>query len=184
MVQLAIAPAARMSATHVPVESRNAAPRDADARKIIREDPRGRTADGPRYRRDPTSTRSRRKLRKKVEMLFAHLKRILGLRTTCDYEGQSGARRRIPPRRHRPEPPQTGEDLSCTAANAQSLTRKAHTPRLRRHFLRQQYVVFPQNRRKGDFRYRCEYLVAKTASRHSLRSWTTAMPMSPSRPAG
>jgi transposase len=59
------------------------------------------------------------KLRKKVEMLFAHLKRILGLGapTTRSMRRQ----RRIPPRRNRPEPPETGEDLSCTAEIAKHL---------------------------------------------------------------
>ncbi|MEP4123624.1 MAG: hypothetical protein ABJL98_02855, partial [Lentilitoribacter sp.] len=55
----------------------------------------------------------------------------------------------------RPKPPQTSQDLSCTAANAQSLTRKALVLHLKRHFLRQQHVVFPQNRLVVDFRRYC-----------------------------
>ncbi|MEX0371375.1 MAG: hypothetical protein AB3N09_12145, partial [Tateyamaria sp.] len=55
-------------------------------------------------------------------------------------------------RRHRPEPPQTGQDLSCTAANAKSLTRKALALSSYRNFLRQQHVVFPQNRREAAIR--------------------------------
>src|SRR6056297_905670 len=57
-------------------------------------------------------------------------------------------KRRIPPRRHRPEPPETGQDLSGTAANAQSLIGKALGSHLERLFLRSQTLVFPQNRLK------------------------------------
>ena len=63
-------------------------------------------------------------------------------------------KRRIPACRHRPKPPQTSQDLSCPAANVQSLTRKALALRLDQHFLHPQHVVFPQNRLKGDFRCR------------------------------
>ena len=48
-----------------------------------------------------------RRERKKVEMLFAHLKRILSL-VDCDYAAQT-ARGRVPPRRHRPEPQKAGQ---------------------------------------------------------------------------
>jgi hypothetical protein len=44
-----------------------------------------------------------RRQRKKVEMLFAHLKRILKL-DRLRLRGPNGARDEIPPRRHRPEP--------------------------------------------------------------------------------
>ncbi|WP_212580135.1 hypothetical protein, partial [Roseovarius gaetbuli] len=43
-------------------------------------------------------------------------------------------------------PPQTGQDPSCTAANAQSLIEKALALCSEPHFLQQQHVVFPQNR--------------------------------------
>src|SRR6056297_3488160 len=59
-------------------------------------------------------------------------------------------KRRIPPRRHRPEPPETGQDLSGTAANAQSLIGKALGSHLERLFLRSQTLVFPQNRLTPD----------------------------------
>jgi hypothetical protein len=48
------------------------------------------------------------------------------------------------------KPPQTSQDPSCTAANAQSLTRKALAPRSWPNFLRQQYGVFQQNQRLVD----------------------------------
>lgn len=48
-----------------------------------------------------------RRLRKKVEMLFAHLKRILKL-DPSDYEDPLGSRR-VPPRSNRSEPSQTGK---------------------------------------------------------------------------
>src|SRR6056297_406056 len=69
-------------------------------------------------------------------------------------DGRSGAatitrpmrrKRRIPPRRHRPEPPETGQDLSCTAANAKSLTGKALAPHFEQPFLRSQTLVFQKN---------------------------------------
>ncbi|MEO0569700.1 MAG: hypothetical protein AAF066_18375, partial [Pseudomonadota bacterium] len=44
------------------------------------------------------------------------------------------------------------QDLSCTAANGQSLIEKALAPHSRRYFLRSQHVVFPQNRREADLR--------------------------------
>ena len=50
-------------------------------------------------------------------------------------------KRRIPPRR-RPKPPQTGQGLSRTAANAERLTRKVLALSFEPHFLRQQHVVF------------------------------------------
>ncbi|MEQ9609997.1 MAG: hypothetical protein RIK09_00010, partial [Gammaproteobacteria bacterium] len=55
---------------------------------------------------------------------------------------------------HRPKSPQTSQDLSCTAANAQSLTRKALAPCSVRFFLQLQHVVFPQNQLKPAVR--CE----------------------------
>ena len=51
-------------------------------------------------------------------------------------------KRRIPPRRNRPKPPQTRQDLSCTAENANSLIGKAFATPFGRNFLRQQHVVF------------------------------------------
>ncbi|MEJ5219554.1 hypothetical protein WG622_14960, partial [Cognatishimia sp. D5M38] len=45
-------------------------------------------------------------------------------------------------------PPQTGKDLSRTAANAQSLIEKALALCSAPRFLRQQHVVFPQNQPK------------------------------------
>ncbi|MFP7674015.1 hypothetical protein ACG74X_11745, partial [Marivita sp. S0852] len=42
-----------------------------------------------------------------------------------------------------------GQDLSRTAANAQSLTRKALALCSAHHFLRSQTLVFPQNRREA-----------------------------------
>ena len=62
------------------------------------------------------------------------------------------SKRQIPSRRHRPKPPQTGKDLSCTAANAQSLIRKALTLCSAHHFLRQQHIVFQQNPPRKDSR--------------------------------
>ncbi|MGA9409140.1 MAG: hypothetical protein WBV78_01710, partial [Roseobacter sp.] len=49
-------------------------------------------------------------------------------------------------------PPQTGQDISCTAANAQSLTRKAPAPLSTSYFLRAQHAVFPQNLAKSVLR--------------------------------
>lgn len=51
--------------------------------------------------------RTSRRLRKKIEMLFAHLKRILKL-DRLRLRGPNGARR-VHPRSHRPEPPQNGQ---------------------------------------------------------------------------
>lgn len=61
--------------------------------------------------------------------------------------------RRISSRRHRPEPPQIGQDLSRTAENGQSLTRKALAPSSDRDVLRQQHVVFQQNKPLPDLRH-------------------------------
>ncbi|MBO9475859.1 hypothetical protein J7413_20185, partial [Shimia sp. R10_1] len=47
---------------------------------------------------------------------------------------------------------QIGQDLSCAAANAQSLTRKALALGSAHQFLHQQHVVFQQNRRRVDLR--------------------------------
>ncbi|WP_220669559.1 hypothetical protein, partial [Roseinatronobacter ekhonensis] len=52
--------------------------------------------------------------------------------------------------------PQISQDLSCAAANAQSLTGKARAPGLERLFLRSQTSVFPQNRRIPEVRRRSE----------------------------
>jgi hypothetical protein len=50
---------------------------------------------------------SSRRERKKIEMLFAHLKRILKLDQLRLRSKRSSGR--VPPRRHRPEPPQDGQ---------------------------------------------------------------------------
>lgn len=50
--------------------------------------------------------------------------------------------RRISPRSHCSKPPQTGQDLTCTAETMQSLIRKALTPRSTPHFLCQHHVFF------------------------------------------
>jgi hypothetical protein len=52
--------------------------------------------------------RTSRRQRKKVEMLFAHLTRILRLDRLPPARTMRRSRR-VPPRRHRPEPPETGE---------------------------------------------------------------------------
>ncbi len=57
-------------------------------------------------------------------------------------------KRRIPPRRHRPKPPQTGQGHSRTAATEESLIRKALTLFSGAHILRPRTGVFPRN---GDF---------------------------------
>ena len=54
-------------------------------------------------------------------------------------------KRRIPPRHHRPKPPETGQDLSCTAENANSLIGKAFATPFGRNFLPPQHVIFQQN---------------------------------------
>ena len=54
-------------------------------------------------------------------------------------------KRRIPPRRIRPEPQKTGEDLSRAAETPNCLTKKAFAQSSDRHFLRSQHVIFPQN---------------------------------------
>ena len=60
-----------------------------------------------------------RRLRKKVEMLFAHLKRILQARPAATARPERRPRR-VPPRRHRPEPPQARkadpDTKSCVTA--------------------------------------------------------------------
>jgi hypothetical protein len=81
------------------------------------------------------------KLRKKVETLGA-----------APITWSMRRERRIPPRRHRPEPPETGEDLSRTAANAKRLIRKARAAHSISGFLRLRAGVFPRNRRKVEFR--------------------------------
>ena len=55
-----------------------------------------------------------------------------------------------------PKPSQTGEDLSCTAATVQSLTRKALAQSIKPYFLHSQHAVFPQNRDNPDFRRNAE----------------------------
>ena len=62
--------------------------------------------------------RTPRRERKKVEMLFAHLKRILKLDRLATARPLRRPRR-VPPRRHRPEPPQPGPSLilACRSAS-------------------------------------------------------------------
>ncbi|MGR3705255.1 hypothetical protein, partial [Sulfitobacter sp.] len=53
---------------------------------------------------------------------------------------------------NRPKPPQTSQDISCTAASGQSLTRKTLEPYLDRRFLPSQHVVFPQNQPEASLK--------------------------------
>ena len=69
-----------------------------------------------------------RRERKKVEMLFAHLKRILKL-DRLRLRGPSGARDEFPPRCHRPEPPETRQ----THPNARSQNGVKRTDLVRLH---------------------------------------------------
>ena len=65
--------------------------------------------------------------RKKVEMLFAHLKRILKLdQLSC---GAVRCPRRIPPRCNRPEPPQAGQAHPRNTADPRHL-REEHRSRV------------------------------------------------------
>ncbi len=66
------------------------------------------------------------------------------------------SKRRVFTRCHRPKPPQTGPDLSCTAANTKRLTGKALAPQSRGQFLRQQHGVVPQNGREAEVRCNAE----------------------------
>ena len=66
-------------------------------------------ATSPRPRPTPTSRRQR----KKVEMLFAHLKRILRL-DRLRLTRTERRPRRVPPRRHRPEPPEARQKPTLT----------------------------------------------------------------------
>ncbi|MBO9475839.1 hypothetical protein J7413_20080, partial [Shimia sp. R10_1] len=59
------------------------------------------------------------------------------------------------------------QDLSCAAANAQSLTRKALALGSAHQFLHQQHVVFQQNRREAEIRCACELLRYHVRRRHS-----------------
>ncbi|SHM79907.1 hypothetical protein SAMN05443432_11912 [Roseovarius litoreus] len=68
-----------------------------------------------------------------------------------------------------PEPPKTCQDLCCVAANAQSLTGKAHAPDLERRFMRSQTSDFPQNRRVVDIRCRRERAKSNLANRTVAR---------------
>lgn len=113
---------------------------------------RGRPLGCPRYRQDPT-----------IRHLDEAQKESGNALRAPQTHTRAGAaaitrsmrrKRRIPPRRHRPKPQKTGQNLSCTAESAKSLTRKALARRPKHRFLRQQYVVFQQNRRKADFRCR------------------------------
>ena len=72
-------------------------------------------------------------------------------------------KRRIPTRRHRPEPQEAGEDPSRTAANAKRLMRKALALYSAVNILRSRRGVFPQNRREADLRRRSDRTA--TASR-------------------
>lgn len=116
---------------------------NAEAHKITREE----HEDAREVAREIAKTEQyviSMKLRKTVEMFFAHLKRILGL-NRLRLRGPCGANDvrfglsrphwghgpgSLHPRRHRPKPPKTGQDFSCTAANAKSLIRKTLAPNL------------------------------------------------------
>ena len=139
---------------------------NADARKITREE----HEDARQVARDLAKTEEYQiamKLRKKVEMLFAHLKRILGL-GRLRLRGPCGANDEFLLAATRSKSPQTGQDPSCTAANAQSLIGKALELWSEPHFLRQQHVVFPQNPDTADLRCDCvtSAQVTNSAVRH------------------
>src|SRR5205814_5051567 len=65
-----------------------------------------------------------RRERKKVEMLFAHLKRILKL-DRLRLRGPNGARDEFPSRRHRPKPPQARDADPGAGADLSNLRRGA-----------------------------------------------------------
>jgi len=64
--------------------------------------------------------------RKKVEMLFAHLKRILRL-DRLRWRGPSGAKDEFLLGRHRPKPPKAGEDHSAPDAHLRHMRRRARS---------------------------------------------------------
>ena len=123
---------------------------NADARSITCEE----HEDARQSARDIAKTKQydiSMKLRKKVEMLFAHLKRILGL-GRLRLRGPCGANDEFL--------------LAATAQNLRKLAKffpapqqtrkaigKAHAPDLEQLFLRFQTLVFPQNRRKAALRF-------------------------------
>ena len=85
-----------------------------------------------------------RRERKKVEMLFAHLKRILRL-GRLRLRGPNGAKGRVPIGRHSPKSPETGEDHPLPGADLRHMRRsrpifladsrpEAHRRRRRRGF--------------------------------------------------
>ena len=123
---------------------------NADARKITREE----HEDARQVARDIAKTRQydiSMKLRKKVEMLVAHLKRILGL-GRLRLRGPCGSNDEFLLAATAQKPPQISQDLSCTAENATSLIRKALALCSAHYFLRSQHIVFPQNGRIADLR--------------------------------
>ena len=106
----------------------------ADARKITREekeDARDVACTIRKIRQYKISS----KLRKKVEMLFVYLKRIIGL-GRLRLRGPCGANNEFLLAATAQKPPQTGQNLSCTAANAKCLITKALAPSSTRDFLR------------------------------------------------
>ena len=112
---------------------------NAEARKITREE----HEDARQVARDLANTEEYQiamKLRKKAEMLFAHLKRILGL-GRLRLRGPCGANDEFL--------------LAATAQNLRKLAKilgKALARSSKRSFLRKQHAVFPQNRREAAVR--------------------------------
>ena len=86
------------------------------ARKITALDPRRRPRHGPRHRHAPTPTSPPGAQRKKVEMLFAHLKRILRL-DRLRLRGPNGARDEFL--------------LAATAQNLRKLAKLVPIPKLK-----------------------------------------------------
>jgi len=110
---------------------------NADARKITREE----HEDARQVARDIAKTKQyaiSMRLRKKVEMLFAHLQRFLGL-GRLRLRGPNGA-----------------NDEFLLAANVQTLIEKERALCSEPHFLHQQHVVFPQNWLIAATRCNCE----------------------------
>lgn len=126
---------------------------NTDAKSITREE----HEDARQVARDLAKTDEyviAMKLRKKVEMLFAHLKRILGL-GRLRLRGPSGADDEFLLAATAQNLRNWPRSFPPTAASAQSLTRKALAPNSERIFLRAQTLSFPQNRRKADPRCGC-----------------------------
>jgi len=122
----------------------------ADARKITREE----HEDARQVARDIAKTKQyaiSMPLRKKVGMLFAHLKRILGL-GRLRLRGPCGANDEFLLAATAQNLRKLAKIFSCTAANAQSLIEKVPALSSAHHFLHQQHVVFQQNRLRSAVR--------------------------------